>query len=53
MDLSADGRSVSFSSNAANLVPDDANGTVTDIFVHGPAQRPTGPGAGDTERRGA
>jgi Tol biopolymer transport system component len=37
MDLSADGRSVSFSSHASNLVPVDVNES-SDIFVRGPRQ---------------
>ena len=31
--LSADGRYVAFVSNAANLIPDDANGVTQDVFV--------------------
>jgi Tol biopolymer transport system component len=32
--VSADGRYVAFSSNASNLVANDSNGTIPDVFVH-------------------
>ncbi len=35
--ISADGQRIGFSSDASNLVPDDSNGPVRDVFVHEPA----------------
>lgn len=40
-DLSADGRFVAFQSVATNLVPNDSNGSLVDVFVHDRQTRST------------